>query len=289
MSVRWLLWSLLSPSQLLLMMPVLGALLLLLGRVRAGRVLCVSGGVAILLLGFLPLSHYLVHLLEARFPQPVLPPRITGIVLLSGAERPAASLVYQEPQLNLAAARYTATLRLAAQHPEARVVFSGGPLDDVDLGHLGGQTAVAKEILLNVGLDPARLTFEEMSRDTCDNATNTRALVRPQPGETWVVVTSAMHVPRAIACFRAVGWNVVPKPADYHVVLGLWRTGSFEAADNLALMDSALHEWIGLVYYRLSGRTKELFPSAAPSWERAGSVALENLTRQTPPPKLRPP
>lgn len=260
MSLRWLLWSLLSPSQVILGVTILGGLLLAFGRERAGRRLSIVGGVALLVFGLLPTSHYLVYPLESRFPQPTLPQRVTGIVLLSGAERPAASQEYGEPQLSWAAGRYTTALRLAVKYPEARLVFSGGPPVDPDTGRLG-QTGVAKQILSSVGIDPARLAFEEASSDTCDNASNTKALVQPKQGETWVVVTSAIHMPRMIACFRAAGWDVIPAPADRHVVLGGWNAGSFQVTDNLALLDMALHEWVGLAYYRLTGRTRDLFPA----------------------------
>ena len=260
MSVRWLLWSLLSPSQVLLGAAILGALLLAIGRHKMGRRLCIISGAAIFLFGLLPLSHYIAYPLENRFPQPNLPSQITGIVLLAGAERPAATEEYSEPQLNSFAGRYTATLRLAAEYPDAQIVFTGGPTVDAQSRRLG-QTAVAKRVLQTVGIEPSRLTFEEQSADTCASAANTKELVQPKPGEAWVVVTSAMHMPRTMACFRSAGWDVIPKPADYRVVLGTWNSGSFRVADNLALLDRAVHEWLGLLFYRLSDRTRELFPS----------------------------
>jgi len=259
-SVRWFLWSLLSPSQVLLGAAILGALLLALGRNEIGRRLCIISGAAILLFGLLPLSHYIVYALENRFPQPALPLQITGIVLMAGAERPAATEEYGEPQLNSFAARYTTTLRLAATYPDARVVFTGGPPANSRTNRLE-QTGVARTLLPTVGVVPSRLTFEERSTDTCESAANTKALLQPKPGESWVVVTSAIHIPRTIACFRAVGWDVIPKPADYQVVIGAWNSGSFRIAANLALLDTALHEWLGLLYYRLTGRTQEFFPS----------------------------
>jgi uncharacterized SAM-binding protein YcdF (DUF218 family) len=260
-SIRWLLWSLLSPSQLLLAAIIVGSLLLAFGRLRAGRILCLLGGAGLLVFGLLPAAHYLVHPLEARFPRTELPPRIAGIVLLSGAERPAVSEAYGEPQVGAHGSRYIAALRLAAKYPEARLVYTGGSRVEPGRGPLGTQTAVASEILGSVGVDPDRVSFEEQSRDTCDNATNTRALVRPRPDQTWVVVTSAMHMPRTMACFRAAGWEVTPYPTDYKVVIGPWDAGSFQMADNLALLDMAAHEWVGLAYYRLSGRTQEFFPA----------------------------
>jgi uncharacterized SAM-binding protein YcdF (DUF218 family) len=260
-SWRWVVWSLLSPSQVLLGITIAGGLLLALGRDRAGRRLSVLGGVGLLLFGLLPTAHYLGLALETRFPQPELPAGITGIVLLSGAERPGASDVYGEPQLNSAAGRYTTTLRLATRYPDARLFFTGGPPFDPETGKLG-QTSVARTLLTTVGIDPARLTFEEGSADTCDNAANSRAAVLPKPGETWVLVTSAMHMPRTMACFRAAGWgDIIPQPADYHSLRPEWGVGAFQIADNLALLDIALHEWVGLAYYRVTGRTQEFFPA----------------------------
>lgn len=257
---RWLLWSLVSPSQVLLGAAILGALLLMARRDRPGRLLCVVSGVAILAFGLLPLSHRLVLPLETRFPQPRLPAQITGIVLLAGAERPSATERYREPQFNEHAGRYTTTLRLAARYPDARLVFTGGPPVDAATQRLE-QGGVARRLLETVGLDPARVTFEERSLDTCSSAANTRVLVQPKPGDTWVVVTSAIHVPRTVACFRAAGWDVIAQPADYQVVAGPLGPGSFQIADNLALFDVAMHEWIGLLYYRLTGRTRDVFPA----------------------------
>ena len=267
MSVRWLIWSLLSPSQILLGLTIAGGLLLAFGSARWGKRLSVAGAIGLLLFGFLPVSHYLAAALETRFPQPQLPAQITGIVLLSGAERPAATEAFGEPQFSSAAGRYTTTLRLATRYPAARIVFTGGPETDPATGELS-QTGVAKRLLPSVGIDPARVTYEEASTDTCDNASNTKALVQPRAGETWVVVTSAMHIPRTMACFRAIGWEAIPQPANYQVVLGGIDAGTFQIADNLALLDTALHEWVGLVYYRLVGRTREIFPAP---FDRAGT------------------
>ncbi|MGB5104935.1 MAG: YdcF family protein [Steroidobacteraceae bacterium] len=270
MSVRWLLWSLASPSQLLFAITIAGSLLVLFtGRragppsrtARIGKALTMTGGLGLLLFGFLPVSHYLVHPLETRFPLPTLPAEVTGIILLSGSERPAVSDEYGEPQVGAHGSRYITALRLAARYPEARVVYTGGSRTEEGKGPLGTQTGVAAEILGSVGLDPARVTFDEQACDTCGNASATRTLVQPQAGETWVVVTSAMHMPRTIACLRAAGWGeVIPYPTDHKVVIGSWGAGTFQVADNLSLLDAAAHEWIGLVYYRLTRRTEEWFP-----------------------------
>jgi uncharacterized SAM-binding protein YcdF (DUF218 family) len=257
--VRWALWSSFSPSQVIVLLPVLGAMLLAAGRQRAGRVLCVAGGAALLAFGVLPLSHPLVSVLERRFPPPVLPARVTGILLLAGAERPYATQVSGEPQLNRHGSRYATALRLAHRHPEARLVVVGGPFRDPVSGRLD-QSGVARMLLAGSGLDPRRVSFETRATDTCDSAASVEALVRPAAGDAWVLVTSAVHLPRSVGCFRAAGWEVIPLGADRQVVPGDWNVGTFRAAENLALLDLALHEWLGLAYYRAVGRIGTLFP-----------------------------
>ena len=260
MSFRWLIWTFLSPSQILVLSAALGALLLAAGRNRAGKVLAVAGGCGLLVFALLPTAHLLGQPLELRFPQPELPTRITGIILLSGAERPRATQVYGQPQLNWAAARYTTALRLSARHPEASLVFSGGPAVEPRTGR-PGQTWVARQLLGDLAHDPAAIRYDESSIDTCDNAANTRALVQPRRDETWVLVTSAIHMPRAMACFRAVGWEVVPQPADYLSMRPEFGAGAMRVTTNLSVLDTALHEWLGLAFYRMTGRTRQFFPA----------------------------
>jgi uncharacterized SAM-binding protein YcdF (DUF218 family) len=124
---------------------------------------------------------------------------------------------------------------------------------------------VAEALFAAVGLDAARITWEEGSRDTCQSGRNTYELLRPQPGETWVLVTSAMHMPRTVACFRAAGWSrdiLLPHPADFRTDWdGVLPTSVPQIARNLALLDEAAHEWVGLAYYRVTGRTEEPFPA----------------------------
>jgi len=262
LTLRYLVWTLFSPSQLLLLTLVAGAVLLSLGRAWLGRWLAGAAILGLLTFGVLPGSAYLARPLQARFPQPILPGQVTGIILLTGAELTDDSEAVGLPQLGRHGDRYVSTLRLAARYPDARIVVSGSPIGADGRSVLGSQTGIAKTILEDVGVDPRRLLIEQQSADTCDNASNTWALVRPQPDENWVVVTSAMHMPRAIACFRAAGWaRIIPQPDDYEAFPSWDNLGTVRMVSRLTLLDLAAHEWLGLVYYRLSGRTTELFPA----------------------------
>ena len=106
---------------------------------------------------------------------------------------------------------------LARTHPQARLVFTGssGALRDIGTTDWSG-AAVAERLFAEQGIDPVRLTFERNSRNTAENASLTLTQISPKPGEVWVLVTSAFHMPRAIASFNTAGWvDVIPWPVDY--------------------------------------------------------------------------
>src|SRR5262249_5963192 len=79
------------------------------------------------------------------------------------------------------------------------------------------------------------------------------ALLKPKPSERWLLVTRALHMPRAVGCFRAAGFQVEPYPVEFKQA---FAPGS-EALNDL---DKAAKEWIGLAAYRLMGKTDALFP-----------------------------
>jgi uncharacterized SAM-binding protein YcdF (DUF218 family) len=85
--------------------------------------------------------------------------------------------------------------------------------------------------------------------------------VQPQPGQRWLLVTSANHMPRAMGAFRKAGFTVEPWPVDYRTADKYDRYLMFEApSEGLRRLELAVHEWIGLIAYRLMGRSDELFP-----------------------------
>jgi uncharacterized SAM-binding protein YcdF (DUF218 family) len=245
MTANYLIWLFVKPSQWIL----LGALLTLVcwRRPLGQRVGLATAGLVVLF-GIVPTGAWLMRPLEGRFDTPVLTGDVTGVIVLAGSERTTVSEMHSMPHFNSMGTRLTTFLLLAAHHPQARLVHTGGPRE----------AQVARALILGAGVAPERIRFEVESRNTCDSARLTRALVEPRPGERWLLVTSAFHMPRSIACFRAAGWDVVPYPTDFRRGPS---TRHFEMVDNLADLDLAAHEWLGLVYYRLRGYTNELFPA----------------------------
>jgi len=244
-TANYWLWSFVKPSQLILFAAVLGVVF---WPWRFGRWCRGAAVVLIVAVTLLPLAGWLMKPLETRFPIPAAFDRVDGIVVLAGGELFTLSETYGQPQLGAMGDRLTTFLMLAARYPEARLVHSGSTTD----------SQVARALILGAGTSPDRVRFEDRSRNTCDSAAATRALMTPAPNERWLLVTSAFHLPRAVACFRAAGWQVVPYPADFQRGANPW---SLEFVGNLSDLDLAAHEWLGLVYYRLRGFTHELFPA----------------------------
>ena len=88
-------------------------------------------------------------------------------------------------------------------------------------------------------------------------------MVQPKPGERWLLVTSAYHLPRAMGVFRKAGFPVEAYPVDWRTRGAVDALRPFEtASDGLRRTDTAVREWVGLAAYWLTGRTSELFPRA---------------------------
>ena len=258
-------WALIQPSNLLLLLLILASAGLLLGHRRFGTWLLCGVTTALLAVTVLPIGTWLLLPIENRFAPPALPERIDGVVVLGGAVEQQISALRGQIALNDAAERVTALVELARRYPDARLVVSGG------IGSLTGGPAHPARALeafyRRQGLDVARITFEERSRNTEENAVFSRQLVRPGPGERWLLVTSAYHMPRSVGVFRQVGWPVIAYPVDYRTAgpidLGamLGRLAEPDLAQRLIEIDLAVKSWVGLVAYRLTDRTSAFLPA----------------------------
>ncbi|HSR72180.1 MAG TPA: YdcF family protein [Kiloniellales bacterium] len=258
-------WALADPANLLLICLAFGfaagwarrTWLRRLGRTVAGLALLLGGALAVL-----PLGDWILRPLESRFPVPEEPAEVDGIVVLGGAVELEVSIAAGHPQLGPAAERLTAFVALARRHPEAALLFTGG------YGTLrasrGREADVAAAFLAGLGLDPARVRFDRAARNTRENALQARALAKPASGDTWLPVTSAAHMPRAIGTFRRIGWAPLAYPVDFNALPAVPGEGlrlDFDLGRGLFLARLALHEWLGLIAYRLLGWTETLFPA----------------------------
>jgi uncharacterized SAM-binding protein YcdF (DUF218 family) len=115
-------------------------------------------------------------------------------------------------------------------------------------------------LLATLGVDPGRVLLDREARNTHENAVNAMALAQPQPGEVWLLVTSAFHMPRSIGAFRRAGWTITAYPVDYITGPSERFLLDLDFAGGLSLASFAVREWVGLLAYRWFGWTDSLFP-----------------------------
>ena len=166
----------------------------------------------------------------------------------------------------------TAFADLAKKYPQAQLVFSGGSgvLFQQDLK----EAHFVRPIFENLGIIGKRVHYEDQSRNTAENAMFTKELVKPSNEGFWIIITSAFHMPRAIGAFRKVGWNAIPYPVDYSTMAGKQSQVTFNFSGGISWLATGLHEWLGLTFYWLTGRTNEFFP------EPITAKAVEGIQRK---------
>lgn len=253
-------WFLASPGNLFLILLVVGTVLLWTRRWRTGRCLLGLTLIAGVTVATLPIGRWLLAPLESRFPAiQSLPEQVDGIVVLGGMIDPIVSADHGQVALNDAVERLTEGAILARRYPNAKFIFSGGS------GNLLRQDLkeadAVSPILELMGLEGRRVIFENQSRNTAENAIFSHRLGQPAPGETWLLVTSALHMPRAVGCFREAGWSILPYPVDYKFTKNERFEWSFNLRTGLGTLTDGMHEWLGLIFYRLTGRSDAVFPS----------------------------
>jgi uncharacterized SAM-binding protein YcdF (DUF218 family) len=261
------------PSHALALAALIGGLLLLTRFRRAGRRILIGCLVVLVVVGIWPVGGALLFVLENRFPAWTESGPPDGIVVLGGPIPVRASLLRGHPVVRTGAERLTEIPALAKRFPNARIVFSGGNPNLVAGGPPEAQFAVP--LLESFGIPPDRILAEDRSRNTRENAVFTKALVNPKPGERWLLVTSAVHMPRAVGAFRKAGFPVDPYPVDWQSGRGpswRWLLPSLSFPAHWGALDDAAKEWIGLAAYWLAGYSSELFPGPEPRTRTRNSV-----------------
>jgi uncharacterized SAM-binding protein YcdF (DUF218 family) len=252
---------LIAPSHLAVFATSIGVTLGFTRFSRIGRRLACVGVVALLAFAVSPLAYFIALPLENRFPAPpkdVAPP--DGIIVLGGSvDENLSGQRGDGVRLNNSDERLTAAVALTRRFPQARLVFAGGTA--AMLGSPFTEAQVVKRFWRDMGVDVEDAIFEDRSRNTYENAAYVRELAKPKQNERWLLVTSAIHMPRAVGVFRKAGVPIVPYPVDFRTT-GRLDDWSFprHAPAALDLIDSAAHEWAGLVAYRLTVKTTALFP-----------------------------
>jgi uncharacterized SAM-binding protein YcdF (DUF218 family) len=253
-----LFWIVAAPGNLLVLMLAVGTIRLGNRRRRRGSRLIAVASLTLLAIALLPIGSWLAMPLESRFPPPALPEHVDGIIVLGGAVQPGISHAHGQVALNDGAERLVEGLALARRYPDAKILLTGGNAALLPRNE-PSEAAVMRDLFVQQGIDAARIQIEERSRNTYENAIYSRETVQPQPGEVWLLVTSAAHMPRSVGCFRHIGWPVVAYPVDYRSDAN--PRPSFLMSEHLALVDVIVKEWVGLAAYRVLGHIDSIMPA----------------------------
>ena len=257
-----LIWLLIRPESWLAGGFLIGVAALWRGRLRAAKAFLTTTLLALLAIGIFPLGLLLIAPLEARHPSAPALTEIAGIIVLGGGEEADRWAASGQIALNDAGERFLTGIALAHRFPEAPLVFTGG--SPRLIGEGPATRSLAETIFMAGGISPERIRIEGHSRNTAENARLTRDLLEGQGGASltsetgppWVLVTSAFHMPRAVASFDAAGWrNLTPWPTDFRGGVFWGRTG-WHLGRNLEELSLGAKEWVGLIAYRLTGRTR---------------------------------
>ncbi|PIE19782.1 MAG: hypothetical protein CSA65_00880 [Proteobacteria bacterium] len=250
--------ALLMPSNLGLSLIALG-LLLRWRRKRLGLARwALRGGVAVLVLFSLPVcSQLMLTPLEEAYPRRELAERPpAAIVMLTGTLHIPISGEDAPAEFFEAADRFVETLRLAHRYPRAKVLILGGSGSLIDDAFREGR--VLGKLAGELGVDPARLVIDPNSRNTHENAVNGSELLAKLPAGDALLVTSAFHMPRAVACFAKAQKQdtrtrrIVPWPVDYRRI-ALRHSSFIPRIYGLELSERVINEYAGLLVYWLVG------------------------------------
>jgi uncharacterized SAM-binding protein YcdF (DUF218 family) len=218
-------------------------------RLRAPAVLYL-----VLLVVASPATGYLaLGSLEWQYPPAEGRPEGVGAVVVLGGGVLEPNTV--RPKAEMDAMSMARTLRAAELYRRGKpclVIASGGKPDPTSPGPACADLMGA--LLREMGVAEADLLVENHSRTTYENAAESAALLRERGVTRVALVTDAGHLPRAVACFRKQGLDVVPVGCQYRATE--WRTevGSFLPGGGLGACQEAAHEWLGLLWYRIRGR-----------------------------------
>ena len=211
--------------------------------------------------GILPLSSLPLQFLESRIPRSDISQKhIDGIIVLGGfTGNGVVAESHNQYGLSGSAERFTAAMVLARQFPQTPILFSGFSGELIQRGWRESDNI--RDLIHKLGGLNTTVLYEENSRNTYENAVNSRQVFAAEPGMNWILITSANHMPRAVGSFAAAGWSgIIPYPVDYQTP----KTGhasSWSMETGISLLRQSLHEYAGLLVYYLTGRSTNLLPN----------------------------
>ncbi len=245
-------WTLLQPSAVLVVLVALALAATWLRWQAVAATFLTAFLLVVAAVLLLPVEEWLGAPLETRVAREPLPPRADGIVVLGGAVEWRVTRERGQLSLNAAGERIAAFAALAQRYPDARLIVTGSFADA--FAHDLRATPTDASLFFGPHFAGRQVTFLGDARSTYEDALLALAAAEPRQGETWLLVTSAWHMPRALGTFRTLGWRLTPVPVDYRTTGELRIAPDWDVAGTLADLDRLVREWGAIAVYRRTGR-----------------------------------
>ena len=255
---------LIEPLNLLFLISGLALFFLILRKPIATKRFLWLSVIGFILVGYAPIPEFLARILENSIEKVDLKTipseQIAGIIIFGGAiSGEDIAIDRGEITIGSAAERVTKGLELIRRYPNLPFIFSGFSGRVTPRGM--SEADAFKQLIAEQGL--AEITqstayYENQSRNTYENAVYSKKMIdQLEVGNpsiktgSWLLVTSATHMPRSVKIFEKQGIRIIPIPVDYRTSYTLqWR--EFNIAGGAALWNNLLHEYIGIVAYKLT-------------------------------------
>lgn len=227
---------------------------------------CLIAAVLILWLSSTPLSsRFVLGSLERQFQDfagiETLPPA-DAIVVLGGATVGVAPPRFF-PEVMDGGDRVIQAVRLYRLEKAPKILLSGGRIQWQASKVPVASEAEDMKILLDLfGIPETDLILETNSLNTYQNAINSQKLLAKNNLKQILLVTSAFHMPRALAIFQKLGIEAIPAPTDFRTIASVedqsrsvqqFLLSLLPSADNLNNTSVGLKEYLGIWVYRLRG------------------------------------
>ena len=229
---------------------------------RFAKTLLIISLVVLFLGGNKYVAYTLARSLEWKYLPADIPASADVIVVLGGATEPALA-PRPEVELNAAADRLVHGAALYRKGVSEHVLLSGGDIDFLSLSS-DSPASDMESIMEMLGVPADAIWLQGKSQNTYEDALYSCQMIKEKGAKTVILVTSAIHMPRAVAVFEKQGCDVIPSPADFTVTEAAWSNlwasdwqevliNLVPSYSNLSLVTKTLKEYIGYWTYQLQG------------------------------------
>lgn len=249
--------GLISPLAFCLSVQLIGLFLLWFTRKqRHGLILITIGILLFGLLSFQPIPNMLLGFLEHQHPALLMDAASKGVpsevdhfpqwvVVLGGGILSDPSLPENSQLSGASLIRLVEAIRVQKMYAEIKLIIAGGVVYDCS-----ADSEVMAKVAYDLGLAEKDIVLVTDAKDTKEQARQVRLIIGNDPH---ILVTSASHMPRAVALFRKLGMSPISAPTDFWVkrkqrlAPGIF----FPSANSLRKVEKALHEYLGIIWAKI--------------------------------------